>query len=376
MRKTDELLNQLGDIASNPGAALEAVLASGKKAVGILPYFAPEELVDAAGLVPFGVWGAQLQASEAKRYFPAFICSLLQTALELGIRGKLDGLSAIIAPLSCDSLKCFGPNWKAAVKSVPVIEFAFAQNRKIDAGVQFTVSQYEKVAAQLAEITGAEISKDAVAKSVAKYNANRAALREFSALAATHPQSVSPKNRSAVIKAGYFMDRAEHTALVSELCEALRAIPDESWDGLRVVTSGILADAPQILEIFAENKIAIVADQVAHESVSFNFDTPVTENPLTGMAERLGAIEGCSVLFDLGKKRASGLAELAAQSKADGVIFVQSKFCDPDEFDYPIAKAKLDERAIPMLQIEYDQQAGHFEQIKSAVLAFCEVHGS
>lgn len=376
MRKTDGLLSQFRDIAGNPGAMLKAVTDSGKKAVGIMPYFAPEELCDAAGLVPFGVWGAQLQAPDAKRYFPTFICSILQTTLELGIKGALDSLSAIIIPLSCDSLKCMGPNWAAAVKSVPVIEFAFAQNRKIDAGVQFTVSQFEKVISQLKAVTGAEITNDAIAKSIEKYNKNRAALREFVSLAATHTQTVSPQSRNDVIKAGYFMEKSEHTALVEKLNAELRGLADEEAPGLKIVTSGILVDAPEILQIFADNKVSVIADQIAHETVNFYLDTPVTDNPLIGMARRFGELEGCSVLFDHGKKRASELVALASNAKADGVIYVQSKFCDPDEFDYPIVKRQLDSAGIPLLLIEYDQQAGHFEQIRSAVEAFCEVNAN
>lgn len=375
MRKTDELLIRFHEIARNPGAQLKNALAAGRKAVGVMPYFAPEELVDALGLHPFGLWGAQIQANESRRYFPAFICSILQTTLELGIEGKLDKLSAIIVPLSCDSLKCMGPNWSAAVPDVPFIEFAFAQNRKTEAGVQFTVSQYEKIAGQLEALTGAKITNDTISKSVAKYNENRAALREFVSLAASHPQSISPLDRSAVIKAGYFMEKSEHTGLVKALNDELRTLPEESWDGLRIVTSGILADAEEILQIFSDNEITVAADQVAHESVNFRFDTPVTENPLVGMAERLSRIEGCSVLFDPGKKRAAELVSLAKDANADGVIYVQSKFCDPDEFDYPIAKRQLDAAGIPLLLIEYDQQSGHFEQIKSAVQAFREVHG-
>jgi benzoyl-CoA reductase/2-hydroxyglutaryl-CoA dehydratase subunit BcrC/BadD/HgdB len=49
--------------------------------------------------------GREIQISESKRYFPAFICSLLQTTLELGIRGDLDDLAAVMIPTLCDSLK-------------------------------------------------------------------------------------------------------------------------------------------------------------------------------------------------------------------------------------------------------------------------------
>ena len=51
------------EICTNPEAPYRAALAAGKKVVGVLPYFCPEELVYAAGMLPFGLWGAEMQAS-------------------------------------------------------------------------------------------------------------------------------------------------------------------------------------------------------------------------------------------------------------------------------------------------------------------------
>ena len=83
LRKT---IDGLKEIAASPRKQLDRVLAEGKKAVGVIPYFAPEELVYAAGMVPFGMWGAETQVTESKRYYPAFYCSILHTALDLGIK--------------------------------------------------------------------------------------------------------------------------------------------------------------------------------------------------------------------------------------------------------------------------------------------------
>ena len=128
LRKT---IDGLKEIAASPRKQLDRVLAEGKKAVGVIPYFAPEELVYAAGMVPFGMWGAETQVTESKRYYPAFYCSILHTALDLGIKGEFRGLSAVMIPLTCDSLKGMGTNWRFGVKDIPVIDVAYAQNRTI-----------------------------------------------------------------------------------------------------------------------------------------------------------------------------------------------------------------------------------------------------
>lgn len=370
MREVKELLEVCLEISDHPRTQLDRLLAQGKKVIGCLPYFCPEELVYAAGMVPFGLWGAKTQVSEAKRYYPSFICSILQTTLELGIRGAYRGLSAVMVPITCDSLKGMGTNWEYGVKDIPVINVAYAQNRKTQAGVAFTASQFHKIAGQLGEISGHTPTEKDIAAAVDQANTNRASLRRFVELAAQHPDLVSAAARNAVIKCGYFMEVQQHTALVEELNQALQVAPIQQWKGLRVVTTGILADMPDLLRILEENRISIVADQVIHESGNFSEVTPVTDDPIVGMAQRMGNIKGCSVLYDPDKSRARELVKLAQDTGADGVIFVLTKFCDPEEYDYVPVKRMLAQAGIPLLQIEVDQQMTNYEQARSAIETF------
>ena len=50
-------LNEFKAAAYAPGKLLKQYKEEGKKVIGVLPYYAPEELVYAAGMVPMGIWG-------------------------------------------------------------------------------------------------------------------------------------------------------------------------------------------------------------------------------------------------------------------------------------------------------------------------------
>ncbi|MCQ2406120.1 MAG: 2-hydroxyacyl-CoA dehydratase family protein [Oscillospiraceae bacterium] len=359
--------------AISPKEELKKAVSAGKKVIGIMPYFCPEELVYASGMVPLGLWGADMQANESKRYYPAFICSILHTVLEMGIKGKLNDLSGIMIPASCDSLKSMGANWQYGVKTVPVINVSIAQNRKIPAGKEYTASQFKKVRDELSKISGKEITDEAIIDAIKVYNENRKALREFSFLAGKHPEAISPADRNAVIKAGYFMDRKEHTKAVLAISAELASLPESSFRGAKVVTSGILADSPSLLKIFEDLHIAVVDDQIAHESLNFRTDVPIIESdPIMGMAERIAEIEGCSVLFDPGKKRGQELVKLAQDAGADGIIWIMTKFCDPEEYDYVPVKRMIDKAGIPLLAVEVDRQMVNYEQARNAIEAFSE----
>lgn len=368
----NELLNKFHDIATSPKKQLDGFLAEGKKVVACVPVYTPEEIIHSMGLVPFGTWGADVEVKEAKRYFPAFICSIMQSVLELGMNGDYEGVSAIVIPSLCDSLKCLGQNWKYAVKNIPFVPMTYPQNRNNEVGKTFTKVGYERVIKDLENITGAKFSEADLSKSVKVYNAHNKAMREISKVLVDYP-SITASQRNDIFKSAYFMLKEDHTKLVNELIEELDKMPKETTGKIKVVTSGILVDNKNLLEIFDANDIQIVADDVAHESRQYRTDAPEEGNALEALAEKFANMGNCSVLYDVDKKRADYVVDLVKEYNAAGVIFVMTKFCDPEEFDYVIIKKACDAEDIMTLQIEVDRQMVNYGQANTAIQTFREM---
>jgi benzoyl-CoA reductase/2-hydroxyglutaryl-CoA dehydratase subunit BcrC/BadD/HgdB len=49
------------------------------------------------------------------------------------------------------------------------------------------------------------------------------------------------------------------------------------------------------------------------------------------------------------------------------------KFCDPEEYDYPILKKALEKEGIPHLYLEIDQQTGDDQQARTRIQSFVEM---
>ena len=67
------------------------------------------------------------------------------------------------------------------------------------------------------------------------------------------------------------------------------------------------------------------------------------------------------------------LKNLAKKYHADGIIICMMKFCDPDEFDYPIIKKELDEAGVQQLYVEIEQQMDSVEQLRTRIQSFAEI---
>ena len=157
------------------------------------------------------------------------------------------------------------------------------------------------------------------------------------------------------------------------MIQALKQQPVEPATGKKVILTGITAEPDGLLDLLAENGLSVVGDDLAQESRLFRTDVPAGTDPLERLAQQWALIEGCSLAYDPQKKRGAMIIDLAKQRQADGIILCLMKFCDPEEFDYPILAAEFEQAGLPLLYIEVDQQTQSLEQLRTRVQGFAEM---
>lgn len=371
MYELNDVLAKFQEIAMNPDKQLKKHIAEGKRVVICAPVYTPDEIIHSMGMIPMGAWGADIEINEAKRYFPAFICSIMQSILELGIRGVYSGVCAIIIPSLCDSLKCLGENWKYAVPDIPFIPMTYPQNRADENGRRFTRVGYERVIRDLEEITGKKFSEMSLEKSIRIYNQHNDAMRYVTELVTQYPQ-ITASQRSDIFKSAFFVAKEDHTKLLLELIQILHLTEKDEDKKIKIITSGIWAGNKSLLQILDDNKMRIVGDDVACESRQYRVDSRPLESSLDALSTKFAEMDYCSVLFDVDKKRADRIIELVKHTGANGVIIFITKFCDPEEFDYVIIKKALESANIPNIMIEVDRQMVNFEQARTMIQTFKE----
>lgn len=372
--KLNELISKFDYISNHPKEMMEDYIKQGKKVIGVLPVYTPEEIVHAAGMVPMGLWGGQVEIDKAKQYYPAFACSIMQSIAEFGLKGSYKGLSGVIIPCMCDTLICMTQNWKSGIKEIPMIPFVHPQNRKIEGGVTYLMTEYDHVKAELEKICGGEIAEEAMLKSIDVYNENRKVMQEFVELVPKYLNTITPTVRNVIIKARHFMLKEDHTAMMKELIELLKAMPEEKFEGKKVLVTGIILDNKDILEVLEENNVAVAYDNVAQESRQFMTLVPERGNSaIERLARQWSDVEGCTLAYNPEKKRGSMIVDDVKRLGLDGIIYALMKFCDPEEYDYPVVKADFDEADIPSLYIEVEQESSNAEQIRTRVQTFVEM---
>lgn len=373
MSSINELLAGFTQVASNPQAELDKHLANDKRVIGVGPYYVPEELVYAAGAIPFGVWGRMGTASAARKYFAPFYCSICQMTLEMGLNHELDKLSGMMVTSLCDTLRGFSQNFRVGVTQVPMIFVSQPQNRATEAGHKYAFDSYTETKHTLGEACDVIIDDADISEAIKLYNKWRAAMREFVKLAGTHPALVSVSQRNDVVNAGYYMDKAEHLEQVTELNKLLAAEPEEQKGYKKIVLSGIFYDIPAIKEMLDELHFDVVADDIAKESRAFQMQVSEEGDPTKALADAYCDLGNDSILYDPEKKHVSHVVDLAKENGAQGVVLLLAKFCDPEEFDAPFIMRSCREAGIPFVQIEVDQSTETYEQARTQLETFSDL---
>ena len=258
MADLKENLALLKAACDNPRARLDHYLSQGKKVVGCFAPYAPEELIHACGMIPMGLWGGRTELKLVKSYLPAFACPIMQSDMELGLRGAYEGLSAVIIPAICDTLRCMTQNWRFGVTSIPMIPIVYPQNRTSPASVDYLISEYETVLTMLYTITGNMMTEKALCAAIDIYNEHNKAMREFDQVANDHLDIVTPKVRHCVHKSAFFYEKSEHTAILKEIIEELKKLPAYNFTGKKVVLAGITCEPDDLLDIFEEYNICLL----------------------------------------------------------------------------------------------------------------------
>lgn len=114
---------------------------------------------------------------------------------------------------------------------------------------------------------------------------------------------------------------------------------------MRLVATGILLDSKPLLYELEKQNIAIVGDVLTAESVRFAKDAPGNVDPFVSLAHIWLDVQNTSVALDPTKQRGETLAALAKERKADGALINVTKFCEEEEYDYPVIKSNLLMRA-------------------------------
>ncbi len=111
------------------------------------------------------------------------------------------------------------------------------------------------------------------------------------------------------MKSATFMSKAEHAAILEEIIAGLKAEPICEWRGKKVLLTGITAEPDALLQILADNHIAVVGDDVAQESRQYSTAIPTCDSAIEALSRQWQNRKGDPLAHDQKPGRSELLSE-------------------------------------------------------------------
>ena len=369
-------ITELKKVVSNPYAYVRKYKKqSGKKVVGYFCSYAPEELIWAAGALPLRMFGTNENIHLADTHLQSYCCSLVRGILEEALAKRLDFLDGVVFPHTCDSFQRLSDIWRLNIPRQFHIDVVLPVKLDTPSAKRYLYDVLEKFRKDLAAALGVKITDKMLAKSIKTYNKIRSLIRKLYELRSKNPEILSGADFHAVIKAAMIMDRDYFLEALSEIVGQLKkAKPAKAAGGVkRLVISGSVCSHPDIYDIIENSGGVVVGDDLCTGYRYFEGIMDEKKPPLKAVTARYLERVICPAKHMRLTGRGENLIRMVKESKADGVVFLLLKFCDPHAFDYPYIKEMLEAENISCMLLDMEAELPSGGQLQTRFETFVQI---
>jgi len=347
------------------------------KIVGCYPVYTPVELIHAAGMLPVGVIGAgnRLEIAHADSRFQSFVCSIVKSTLELGLTDRLKFLDGMVFHSICDPARNLGSVFTRNFPDLMVEYIHFPQNMTSPHTVEYMLAEYKRIAVSYEKLARRKITDEALSNSIALYNTQRRLMRELYAIRHATPQNLSTVECYVLTRIGTLLPAEEHIAILEEAIPQLRQRNEKPKDRIRVVLEGSFCEQPplELLEGLEAAGCYILDDDFVIGWRWFAEDIPTDGDPMRNLANAyLNRSVYSGVKHDTREPKSKHLIDKFKDARADAVLILAAKFCEPALFDYALYKRALEKEGIPHLCLEFEEKMWIFDKARTEVETFVE----
>ncbi len=351
----------------------------GGRIVGYFCTNVPEELVMAAGMLPYRLRAPESRdTSEADRYTTYLNCTYCRHVVDDALLGNYDFLDGFVGSNGCDQMRRVSDIFRAVQFKEPAekdeffLEYVGAPRVPMDeASLAYYKDEIIRMKEQLETFFEVEITEEKLKEAIREVNESRRLLHELYALRKAEQPPITGAEALSVTVAYTCMPKDLFNQEMKSLLEALgdrKAAPDHKK---RLFLYGSELDDPDWIKVIEDQGALVVADGSCFGGRMFWDYVDESGDPMEALAKRYHERWSCPRMCDR-VRRQDKIKEMVRDWNADGIVGERIVFCQLWGSEKVMTNLEAQDTGTPTLWLEREYLLGGTGQIKTRVQAFLE----
>ena len=357
--------------------------AEGKKIIGYFCCYPPEEIITAAGAVPYRITGnIREPITVADAYVETNACPYIRSCFDIGAKGGYDFLDGMVTVHSCLAMDRLSHIWQYFLKKPASCYRLDVPHVIRPSAFEFFQADLGTLRRNIEEFLGTRISRQSLCDAIKLHNKKRALIRELYYLMKRDPPLLSGSEMTQISVAAMSLP-------VVEGIELLRAVLEEakgrkggpSKKAARLLLWGCPIDDTPFIQLIEECGANVVIDDHCIGTRHYWYDVETGQEPLAALAYRyLGKIPCPRTYRDYTGAHKSDLEarfnyirDFTIDFRANGAILYVLRFCDTHAYTAVDLRDFLQQAGFPFLHLEHDYSTAGLEAFRTRIEAFIEM---
>jgi benzoyl-CoA reductase subunit C len=344
----------------------------GGKVVGYRCLFVPEEIVWAAGMLPYPLYGTPEPIRLADSYFQSCTCECVRNIFDQALDGDLSFLDFLALSNTCDVSRRLYDNWAHYVETCPVYVVNNPQKLLQESNREYFMAELRRFRAAMEKLSGGPVTDERIEDAIVLYNETRDLLRELYELRKREHPPLSGAEALDICMATSLMPKDRANPLLRRLLAELGDRKAAPVAGPRVLVTGSMIDNPALFRMIEEEGGRVVVDDLCTTSRTFWGRVENGGDPIEGLCRFLNQRVFCACIHPA-QARIDHVLDLVDAFGVEAVIDLNLKYCHPFLFEAPLLLDALEQRGVPAIALEIGHDMSGHGQLRTRIQAFLEM---
>jgi len=368
------MIEELSEVVSTPfNSAVKTWKEQGNKVIGFLCSYVPEEILYAAGILPYRIRATGCtKRVQGDVWMSSFSCSFARSCLEFALDGTYDFLDGLIASDSCGQAHRLYDNWRFNARR-PFMHFLTVPHKNSESAISWYRDEMVNLKDSLEKFFGIVITRESLEKAIKTYNETRRLLRELYEFRRSESPPVSGFQSQSLILAAMSMPKDQYNDHLRGYLGKLRGGKPTTNYRARLMIIGSALDDPTFIKIIEDQGGLVVTDALCFGSRYFWEQVEIKDDLMFSLAKSYLARANCPRMMDQHDAIFEFIKDMVQRFKVDGIIYQKMQFCDLWGGESLFLEKKLKDERIPFLALQREHITTNKAQIATRIEAFIEM---